>query len=120
MMRCSPDWRKSLQMKSKIGLITMCAKAGRLAMGMDMMKDSCKNGSAKGIFVASDISDKSLKEARYCSSRYDVGLWALDMTMDELMKGLGKRVGVLAVCDSGFAKSCAKGLEKIIIEDDKF
>ncbi|MBR1422236.1 MAG: 50S ribosomal protein L7 [Ruminococcus sp.] len=109
-----------MQMKSKIGLITMCAKAGRLAMGMDMMKDSCKNGSAKGIFVASDISDKSLKEARYCSSRYDVGLWALDMTMDELMKGLGKRVGVLAVCDSGFAKSCAKGLEKIIIEDDKF
>ena len=53
------DWRRSFQMKSKLGSITMCAKAGRLSIGMDMMKDACKSDNAKGVFAASDISEKS-------------------------------------------------------------
>ena len=104
-------------MKNKLGILTMCAKAGKLSIGMDMMKDACKNGNAKGVFAASDISPKSLKEAKYYCARYEVPLWALEMTMDELMQGLGKRVGLMAVCDSGFARACAKGLEQITTDD---
>ena len=104
-------------MKSKLGIITMCAKAGKLSIGMDMMKDACRNANAKAVLAASDISQKSLKEAKFFCARYDVKLWALGMSMDELHAGLGKRAGLMAVCDSGFAKACVKGLEEINTDD---
>ena len=32
-------------MNNKIGLVTMCRKAGKLVMGMDMVKDACNRQS---------------------------------------------------------------------------
>lgn len=98
----------------------MCRKAGRLVMGMDMVKDACSLGNAKAVFVADDLSAKSLKEVRYTCARYEVRLYALGMTMDEVALGIGKRTGVLAMTDGGFAKSCAKGLGEIVIDKDEF
>lgn len=98
---------------NKLGLLSMCRKAGRLSMGMDMVKDACNTGSAKGVFVADDLSEKSLKEARFVCGRNGIKLYALGMSMDEIAQGLGKRTGLIAVTDAGFAKSCAKGLEEI-------
>ncbi|MBO5447939.1 MAG: ribosomal L7Ae/L30e/S12e/Gadd45 family protein [Ruminococcus sp.] len=98
----------------------MCRKAGKLAMGMDMVKDSCMNGSAKAVFAAADFSPKSLKEIKFACARYGVKLYSLDMTMDEIGSGLGKRTGVIAMTDSGFAVSCAKGLKPVEIDPDEF
>ena len=105
---------------NKSGILSMSRKAGKLVMGMDMVKDACSVGNAKAVFTAADISEKSLKEVRYTCAKYDVKLYALGMTMDEVALGLGKRVGVVAMTDAGFAKSCAKGLEEIIIDKDEF
>ena len=105
---------------NKLGLLSMCRKAGRLSMGMDMMKDACAVGNSKGVFVASDLSEKSLKEVRFTCAGYSVKLFALDMTMDEISDGIGKRTGIISVNDSGFAKSCAKGLTQIQTDMDEF
>ena len=98
----------------------MCRKAGKLVMGMDMVKDACSLGNAKAVFTADDLSVKSLKEVRYTCARYEVKLYSLGMTMEEIAFGIGKRTGVLAITDAGFAKSCAKGLEEIVIDRDEF
>lgn len=103
---------------SKMGLLTMCAKAGKLKMGMDMVKDACKTGTAKAAFVASDFSSKSLKEIKFFCGKYNVKLYALAVSMDEISQGIGKRTGVLAITDSGFAKACADGLCEI--QTDRF
>lgn len=105
---------------NKMGLITMCRKAGKLQMGMDMVKDSCKNKTAKGVFVASDFSPKSLKEIKFACFSNDVPLYSLGLTMDEIWSQLGKKVGVLSISDKGFYKSCAKDLEQIEIDPDEF
>lgn len=105
---------------NKSGILSMSRKAGKLVMGMDMVKDACSVGNAKAVFTAADISEKSLKEVRYTCAKYDVKLYALGMNMDEVAMGLGKRVGVVAMTDAGFAKSCAKGLEEVIIDKDEF
>lgn len=105
---------------NKSGILSMSRKAGKLVMGMDMVKDACSVGNAKAVFTATDISEKSLKEVRYTCAKYDVKLYALGMNMDEVALGLGKRVGVVAMTDAGFAKSCAKGLEEVIIDKDEF
>ena len=105
---------------SKIGLVSMCRKAGKLAMGMDMVKEACNTGTAKAVFAASDFSPKSLKEVKYVCWKNGVGRYALGMTMDEIGAGLGKRTGVVAIMDGGFAKSCKKGLEEIPISENEF
>lgn len=100
-------------MKNKTGLLTICAKAGKLTVGMDMAKDSCRNGNAYAVFTASDLSEKSLKEVKYYCGRYSVKLYALGMTMDEVGDALRKRSGIITVLEKGFAQSLAKGLEPI-------
>ncbi len=97
-------------MKNKIGLLTMCKKAGRLVTGMDMAKDACRNGTAFAVFTASDLSEKSLKEIKFHCGRDGVPIYAAGMTMDEIGTALGKRSGIIAVTDKGFAKGLAKGL----------
>ena len=41
-------------MNNKIGLVTMCRKAGKLVMGMDMVKDACNTGKACAVFAATE------------------------------------------------------------------
>ena len=42
------------------------------------------------------------------------------MTMDDMWYGLGKKAGIIAMTDAGFAKSCAKGLEQIQADPGEF
>ena len=115
-------WGQNLKMSSngKIGLISMCRKAGKLIMGMDKVREACAAGTAKAVFTASDFSPKSLKEIKFVCYKYNVELYALEMTMDEIGYGLGKRTGVVAMTDGGFAKSCKKGLQPVPINEDEF
>lgn len=107
-------------MSNKSGILSMCRKAGRLVMGMDMVKESCNYGEAKAVFTAVDFSEKSLKEIKFTCRKNGIKLFSLGMTMDEIGFGLGKRVGVVAITDQGFAGSCRKGLEEIVIDEDEF
>lgn len=105
---------------NKTGIITMSKKAGKLAVGMDMVKKTCAEGKASAVFITSDVSEKSFKEVRFTCAKYSVTLYRLEMTMDEMWYGLGKKAGIIAMTDSGFAKSCAKGLEQIEIDPQEF
>ena len=105
---------------NKTGMITICKKAGKLAVGMDMVKKVCGEGAAAAVFITTDISEKSFKEVRYICARNSVKLYRLEMTMDDMWYGLGKKAGIIAMTDHGFAKSCAKGLEQITIDPDEF
>ena len=107
-------------MNNKIGLVTMCRKAGKLVMGMDMVKDACNTGKACAVFAATDFSPKSLKEIKFNCYKNGIKLYSLGMTMDDIHFGLGKRTGVIAICEGGFAKACAKGLEEIPIDENEF
>ncbi len=92
------------------GTLTICKKAGKLEMGMDMLKASCKNKTAKLVLTAKDLSEKSLKEVGFICKSNKVDLFSADMTMNEIAFILRKPVGILTVCDDGFAKSIAKKL----------
>lgn len=107
-------------MNNKMGLITMCRKAGKLVMGMDMVKDACNTGTAKAVFASTDFSTKSLKEVKFACYKNNVKLYSLGIEMDDICEGLGKRTGVIAILDGGFAKACAKGLEQIEIDENEF
>ena len=91
-------------MNKSLSLLTICRKAGKLEIGMDSVKEVCRNRSACCVVVATDISPKSLKEISFVCKQESVEILNLDASMDEIWGSLGKKAGILAVCDSGFAK----------------
>lgn len=49
------------------GILSICRKAGKLAMGLEPTKDAMYRGTVSGVLVASDASAKTRKEAAfYC------------------------------------------------------
>lgn len=103
-----------------MGTVTMCRRAGKLELGLDMAKIACKNGSAYCCLAATDLSKKTLKELKFVCYKNDVTLLSLGIPMDEVWSALGKRAGIMAVTDKGFSGSLEKNLEKIEINEDEF
>lgn len=91
------------------GLLSMCRKSGRMAMGFDMSKEAAEKGKAELIVLASDISPKTEKEVRFFSEKHSVKTVKTNLTIDEFFHGIGKKVGIISICDKGFAQK-AEGL----------
>lgn len=90
-------------MSNITGLLTICRKAGKLVMGFDPMKDALAGGKACAVIIASDISPKTEKEVRFFSGKQNVPVARTAMTLDEVYYALGKKAGILTICDKGFA-----------------
>ncbi len=90
-------------MKDKLfGLLSICRKSGRMALGFDMSKEAAEKGRAELILLASDISPKTEKEVRFFARNKKIIKTAYKI--DDFFYGIGKKVGVVAVCDKGFAE----------------
>lgn len=91
-------------MKTKlINLLTMSRKAGKAALGFDPMKENLAAGKAAAVFTAEDLSPKTEKEVNFYAAKAGVRVVRLPLTQDELHFGIGKKVGVVTLCDKGFA-----------------
>lgn len=85
-------------------LLTICEKSGKLIKGFDMTREAVINKKAVCIMTASDISEKTLKEINFiCKNNRYVKITALPFSMEIIKESIGKKVGVMTVCDKGFA-----------------
>ena len=62
------------------GILSICRKAGKLAMGLEPTKDAMYRGEVFGVLVASDASPKTQKEAAFYCSQAEVPCLQLDFT----------------------------------------
>ena len=93
-------------MNSKLlSALGLCRKAGKLTAGFDAVADSMKAGTANLVLTSGDLSPKSLKEIRMIAEKYKVECMEADITMDEISFRIGRRSGILAVCDPGLARA---------------
>lgn len=102
-------------MNKIINLLTICRKAGKLTMGFDASKEALAALKMHLIILASDISPKTEKEIRFFADKSDCTVIKTDITIEEFHFGLGKKVGVLGICDPGFS---AKLTELTIVGSD--
>lgn len=94
-MFCSEKW---------INLLTICRKAGKLVMGFDSTKEEVLSGRCKGVFITHDASDKTRKEVRFFCEKGNVPMCEVQLTMTDIQNAVGRKAGVIAVCDRGFAE----------------
>ena len=55
------------------------------------------------MILAADLSDKTKKNVRFEAEKYHVSVLEPAFNMEEISAAIGKKAGVLAVCDRGFA-----------------
>lgn len=86
------------------GFLGLCRKAGKLVTGFDICAEALRKGKAELVLTARDCSERTLREIGRAAGENGREARALPLSMDEISFAVGKRAGVLAVCDSGFAK----------------
>ena len=86
------------------GLLTICRKAGRMVMGFDPVKEAVMTDKAKAVFLATDISAKTEKEVRFFARSKDIPVLSLGAAIAEIEFAVGRKAGVIGICDEGFAK----------------
>ncbi len=79
-------------------------RAGRLSLGNDAAIEAMRKGHTKLLLLASDLSPRTAGGVRFAAEEEEVTLVEAKATMDEISMALGKRTGVIAVNDAGFAK----------------
>ena len=94
-----------------INLLTICRKAGKMVTGFDVSLNALKDGCSKCILIASNTSPKTIKELKFQIEKNkisNVKILNMSMTIEEVDCYIGVYAGIIAICDSGFAKSFEK------------
>ena len=92
---------------SQLSLLGLARRAGKLAVGMDAAAEALRQGEAALIVLARDISERTEREIRQIAGEGQAGILTLPAEMDRIGAAIGKRAGVIAVKDEGFARKIA-------------
>ena len=99
-----------------LSLLGLARRAGRLSLGNDPVLSSMEEGKAKLVQIdedgnvstvvecTPDLSQRTLKGIESRAEAFGVPLVTIEQTMDQVSMSLGKRCGVLALNDEGFAR----------------
>lgn len=103
-------------MNKLMGLLSLCRKAGKLRIGFEPVREAVESGEARLVLYATDFSPRSRERMERILARSGgPPEWTdTDFTMDEISRVCGKRAGVVAVADGGFAA----GIKKLMHSDE--
>lgn len=95
-----------------LSLLGFAAKAGKLSFGTHATEFSVSSGKAALVIAAEDISEKSIKELKFKANKENVPVIVTHgIDSETLSHRVGKKCGILAVNDKGFADSILKNFE---------
>lgn len=88
----------------------LARRAGKLNWGYDTAVEAMKSGTCRLALAACDLSDKTKKNVQFEADRSGVPYAEIPFTMEEISTAIGKKTGVIAICDGGFAKKLKQEL----------
>ena len=87
-----------------LSFLGLCKRAGRLISGAETVTKAVKEGKAKLVLYASDVSGNSLKGVVRAAQDCGVPVREIARTKEELSFALGKHCGIVCTTDDGFAQ----------------
>lgn len=87
-----------------LNLLGLAQKAGKLITGEAMVLDAIKQKKAKIVIIASDSSERSIKQFKDKCQTYNVKM-NMDYTNVEISQAIGKERKSCAIIDNGFTES---------------
>lgn len=96
------------------GMIGLCARARKLAIGTDIAADAVRVGKAGLLMVANDASQNTKKRIFNCAKYYETPCYEIPLSTGDLGNSVGKKgnTAAIAVLD----RNMIKGIEKILNE----
>lgn len=92
-------------MKNKLlSTLGLCKKAGLLVEGFDAVAAAVAKGRVAAVITTRDLSPKSRKEMELVAQKNNTDILTMPVDMDDVWQRLGRRAGILGVCDAGFAR----------------
>ena len=74
-----------------LSTLSLCMRARRLAFGFETVKAAVKAGKVSLLLTASDLSEKSAKEAEFLSRSSGVPHLRLALSMEDIAHAIGKK-----------------------------
>ena len=93
------------------GALSLCRKAGALALGFDAAQESLKNGKAQLLLFTGDVSEKTRRRLTNTAPR-ELRIETLPCDMEALAVLARKPVGVLTVTDAPLAGLCLAKMQE--------
>ena len=97
-------------MVKALSVLGLARRAGRLRWGYETAVDALRRGECALVLVTQDLSEKTRKNMRFEADRAGAALLETAFTMEDIAAAIGKKAGVLAVCDAGFAEKLKQEL----------
>ena len=97
-------------MNKALSAMGLARRAGKLNWGYETVVEAMKAGSCSLTLTAVDLSEKTKKNVRFEAERYGVPYIETAFTLEEISAAIGKKAGVIAICDDGFAKKLKQEL----------
>ena len=97
-------------MNKALSVMGLARRAGKLNWGYDTAVEVMKTGNCSLMLTAGDLSDKTKKNVRFEAERCGVPYIETAFTIEEISAAIGKKAGVIAICDGGFAKKLIQEL----------
>lgn len=91
-----------------LSFLGIARRAGRLALGFDMATESMNKGKSKLLFLANDLSPRTMKSITETAKRSDTQTIVLNISMEHIGMSIGKVTGIISVNDEGFAEKLKK------------
>ena len=91
-----------------LSFLGICKRAGYLISGAETVTKAVREGKAKLVLYASDVSDNSLKGVLRAAGAMNVPAEQLPQDKEALSFALGKHCGIVCTTDAGFAKKISE------------
>jgi len=87
-----------------LSLLGIARRAGKLSLGSDAAQEAALGGKCPLILFSEDLSPRTIRKVAAAAAKGKTQTAALHVGMDAIGMAIGKRTGVIAVNDIGFAK----------------
>ena len=91
-------------------VLGLARRAGTLPWGVETGVDALARGGCALGLVTQDLSEKTRKNMRFGAVRAGAAHLVTAFTMEDIAAAIGRKAGVLAVCDAGFAEKLKQEL----------
>lgn len=98
--------------QSFLSMLGLARRAGKLAFGYDAVLDLVRGHQATLLVLACDLSERSRSRFLEQVGARDVTCLYPPFTMEQIQLAIGRRTGILALTDSGFAKQLSALFDK--------
>lgn len=94
-----------------LSMLGLARRAGKLESGFDAAVIAAREGKAALLLAARDISEKTFKNLRFEAEKAGIPAVRIPADMEEISRACGRKAGVQALTDRGFAKAVLSMVE---------